>query len=165
MPLPMILGFAKGLFSGDGGGLKDILDMIPTSAKKDERIQAFQATLLSRASEADIAQNQVNLEQAKHDSMFVAGARPFIMWVCGLGLALAFPIRYIFELVVYWYLVFWVGLHETIAPTFDITQLLVLLGGMLGITTQRMTENLQGKARSSLNLAPKKGLFAWLRGK
>ena len=27
----------------------------------------------------------VNVEQAKHKSVFVAGARPFIMWGCGVG--------------------------------------------------------------------------------
>ena len=32
------------------------------------------------------AQAQANIEQAKHPSLFVAGARPAIMWICALGL-------------------------------------------------------------------------------
>ena len=32
------------------------------------------------------AQAAANVEQAKHSSIFVAGARPAIMWVCCLGL-------------------------------------------------------------------------------
>jgi hypothetical protein len=42
-----------------------------------------QSNLLQKYLEADIAQTQVNEEQAKSDNLFVSGARPFIMW--GLG--------------------------------------------------------------------------------
>ena len=32
-------------------------------------------------------QQQINEIQAHHRSIFVAGARPFILWVCGFALA------------------------------------------------------------------------------
>ena len=39
---------------------------------------------------ANMAQIEVNKEQAKHSSLFVSGARPAIMWVCCLGLFWSF---------------------------------------------------------------------------
>ena len=39
---------------------------------------------------ANMAQVEVNAKQAEHPSIFVAGARPAIMWVCCLGLMWAF---------------------------------------------------------------------------
>ena len=38
----------------------------------------------------DLAQAQANIEQAKHPSIFVSGARPAIMWVCCFALAWQF---------------------------------------------------------------------------
>ena len=45
------------------------------------------ATLASRHAQ-ELAKGQIaaNTEQAKHPSLFVAGARPAIMWICALGL-------------------------------------------------------------------------------
>ena len=38
-------------------------------------------------------QAKANTEAAKHPSMFVAGARPAIMWVCAIGLFVNFFIK------------------------------------------------------------------------
>jgi hypothetical protein len=35
----------------------------------------------------DLAQAEANIEQAKHPSIFVSGARPAIMWVCCFAVA------------------------------------------------------------------------------
>lgn len=42
-----------------------------------------QSEILQKYLEADIKQTETNTAQAQHDSLFVAGPRPFIMW--GLG--------------------------------------------------------------------------------
>ena len=42
--------------------------------------------LKSQIVSLDLAQAQTNLEQAKHPSIFVAGARPAITWICAFGL-------------------------------------------------------------------------------
>ena len=47
---------------------------------------------------ANLAQIEVNKEQAKNPSMFVSGARPAIMWVCCLGLLWSFFIGPILNL-------------------------------------------------------------------
>lgn len=43
------------------------------------------------------AQAAANVEQAKHPSLFVAGARPAIMWICALGLLTNFFVMPIAE--------------------------------------------------------------------
>ena len=49
------------------------------------------ATLATRhAQELTKDQIAANAEQAKHPSIFVAGARPAIMWICALGLLTQF---------------------------------------------------------------------------
>ena len=56
------------------------------------------ATLASRhAQELAKGQIEANTQQAKHPSLFVAGARPAIMWICALGLLTQFFIMPIAE--------------------------------------------------------------------
>ena len=43
------------------------------------------AELKKEALKLDALQAQANIEQSKHPSIFVAGARPAIMWICALG--------------------------------------------------------------------------------
>jgi hypothetical protein len=50
---------------------------------------AFQEFCLSNNIKVDLAQIGVNNEQAKSTNWFVAGPRPYIMWVCGTGFAYA----------------------------------------------------------------------------
>ncbi len=47
------------------------------------------AELKSQMIQLDLAQAQANIEQAKHPSVFVSGARPSIMWICAFALALS----------------------------------------------------------------------------
>ena len=46
--------------------------------------------LRSQIVSLDLAQAQTNLEQSKHSSIFDAGARPAIMWLCSFGLGWQF---------------------------------------------------------------------------
>ena len=53
---------------------------------KDLRLK-LDAELKSQLINLDALQAQTNIEQAKHPSLFVAGARPAIMWICAFALA------------------------------------------------------------------------------
>ena len=44
----------------------------------------------------DLAQAQATVEAAKHPSLFVSGARPAILWICGFGLGWQFVIQPVF---------------------------------------------------------------------
>lgn len=60
--------------------------LIPDKGKKAEFRHALEMELLK----AGLAQMEVNKAEAQHPSVFVAGWRPFIGWVCGAALAYHF---------------------------------------------------------------------------
>lgn len=83
---------------------------------------------------------KVNAAEALHASVFVAGWRPFIGWVCGIALAY----NYIAMPFIVWITkCFYPNAPQM--PALDMTQLMVLLGGMLGIAGLRSREITQGK--------------------
>jgi hypothetical protein len=79
-------------------------------------------------------QLQVNTEEAKSQSIFVAGWRPFIGWVCGSALAFQFIARP---------LIAWgsaLANHPIAPPALDMADLFTLLFGMLGLGGMRTFE-------------------------
>jgi len=89
------------------------------------------------------AQLQINLAEAQSTSIFVSGGRPFILWVCGVALANDFIARpfaiYVSSLA-----------HATGAtwPALDMSSLMPLLLGMLGLGAMRTYEKVQAAPKS-----------------
>lgn len=81
--------------------------------------------------------NAVNEAEARHRSIFVAGWRPFIGWVCGL----AFAFHYIALPLIATYK------PDFVTPDFDTNQLFTVLMGMLGLGGLRTYEKMKGKAQ------------------
>lgn len=86
-------------------------------------------------------QMQINVEEAKSASLLVAGWRPFIGWVCGvacawnwLGLSVA---KMIAELC---------GHPITLSPA-DVSEMMPILMGMLGLGTLRTFEKVKGVSK------------------
>lgn len=82
--------------------LGDVLDRILPDKEKAaeaklrliELQQAGQLQELSNIKEMSLSLSQVSQQEAKHDSLFVAGARPALIWVGAAAMAwqyLAFP--------------------------------------------------------------------------
>lgn len=97
--------------------------------------------LLKMQQQGELAQIAVNQAEAANPNVFVSGWRPAIGWVCGLAFA--------------WN---WVGLPMTnalvtifndvpitLAPA-DLSEMLPVLLGMLGLSGLRTVERLNGKA-------------------
>lgn len=84
-----------------------------------------------------------NTAQAQNPSMFVSGARPFIMWVCGAGCAwnwIGLPVaKFILALA---------GIAIALSPA-DLSEMMPLLLGMLGLGGLRTIERVQGVARTN----------------
>ncbi|WP_281301145.1 MULTISPECIES: 3TM-type holin [unclassified Iodidimonas] len=135
MPLPLITGLADKLFG--------IVDSLVTD--KD------QAALLKHEldmtlSKLNLAQMAVNAEEAKHGSLFVAGWRPFIGWVCGAALAWEF----IGAPVGQWALTA-AGLELTYAlPQVASGDLMELVLAMLGLAGLRSYEKRAGVSRTRI---------------
>lgn len=86
------------------------------------------------------SQTDVNKVEAANSSVFVSGWRPFIGWVCGLGLGTQFLVAPLFT----WGATL-VG-HPTPFPSLDLGTLGTLLFGMLGLGAMRTTEKINGVA-------------------
>ena len=95
-------------------------------------------------SDANIAQIEVNKEQAKHPSLFVAGARPSIMWICAFGLGWQF----VFLPIVTWYMAF-TG-QPILLPAIESEGLMSLTLALLGLGGMRTFEKKNGTHRNNM---------------
>ena len=86
-------------------------------------------------------QLQINMEEAKHASVFVSGWRPFIGWVCGASLAYVA----ILEPIVRFAATVWFKYAGTF-PVIDTNLTLQVLLGMLGLAGMRSFEKAKSVA-------------------
>lgn len=120
-----IVDAVTGAFSGI---IKPILDKwIPDA---NERLEAEQA-IWKAAQSVTLAQIEVNKIEAGSQSVFVAGWRPAIGWVCGGSLAYHYVLQQLLAFI------FSAAGHPVALPDLDISELMVLLCGMLGLGAMR----------------------------
>ena len=115
--------------------ISNILDKFVADKDLKQKLEHELKTELHRA---NMAQIEVNKEEAKHRTVFVAGWRPFTGWVGATALAYHF----ILEPVI----VFGLALYniQLTLPQFDMASLLTVLMGMLGLGGLRTYEKKQG---------------------
>jgi hypothetical protein len=88
----------------------------------------------------DKAQAEANKIEAGHKSLFVAGWRPFIGWVCGSALAF----NYIFNPIFMWLANIFAENPAALKPPFlDMAELYPLIVGMLGLGIARSAEKIK----------------------
>ena len=120
--------------------LGNVLDrFFPDKEKAAEAQRAIETALLENAAQINLAQVEVNKEEAQHRTVFVAGWRPFIGWVCGIALAWHFvgvPVTIFF--------IAWAGAEVPELPAFDMNSLMTVLMGMLGLGGLRTFEKMKG---------------------
>ena len=83
-------------------------------------------------------QTKINEIEAQHRTVFVAGWRPFIGWVCGVALAYNFVIRDLF---------IWALKPEIVPPALQMEHLMTVLLGMLGLGGLRTYEKVKDKVK------------------
>lgn len=122
-----------------------VLRLIPDKNKRAEAEELFNGQILQALTSLVQGQLDINREQAKHKSVFVAGARPFLLWVCGVS----FAWQFFLGPMCHWLLLIWAP--ETPAPpVLDIGPLMTLCLGMLGLGGLRTYEKRLGVAREVL---------------
>jgi len=127
-----------------GGKLLDRLwpDPATRDAAKLKLLEMQQTGELAQlTAETELAKGQmaVNAEQAKSTSLFIAGPRPFVMWVCGGALLYATilePVARFVAAVVYKY--------TGAFPVIDTSLTLQILLGLLGLGAYRTYEKVKG---------------------
>lgn len=83
-------------------------------------------------------QTKINEVEAQHRSLFVAGWRPFIGWICGIALAYNFIIR---DLIIF------VSGSEAVPPALQMDHLMTILMGMLGLGAFRTYEKVKNVSK------------------
>ena len=83
-------------------------------------------------------QTKINEIEAGHRTVFVAGWRPFIGWVCGVALAYNFIIRDLF---------IWALDPQDVPPALQMEHLMTVLLGMLGLGGLRTFEKVKDKTK------------------
>lgn len=149
-----LLAWIKALFgSGEAKGPLTVLieRLIPDADGRAKAKEEFEKLLLEHGQKSELAQLDVNKAEAQHASIFVAGWRPFIGWVCGFGLAW----QYILQPLLTWVLGVVMAYQEMKFPDLPKLQtgeLMTLLLGMLGLAGYRTWEKVKGEVdRSSMN--------------
>ena len=100
--------------------------------------------LKSQIVSLDLAQAQANIEQAKHPSVFIAGARPAIMWICAFGLGWQF----VFQPIALWGLA--VSNLDIVLPQIQTEGLMTLTLSLLGLGGMRTAEKWKGVQRNNM---------------
>lgn len=110
-----------------------ILDDLFTSDEEKLNIEVIKQRLAMKPS---MAQAKINEVSASHRSTFVAGARPFLLWICGFGYAFAFLVNPAIQ---------WITGEP--GPELPMEHIAELTFGMLGLAGLRTVEKLKGKAK------------------
>lgn len=120
-----------------------LLDKFIPDADEKARLAHEIATLAERqAHEIAKAQIEVNKAEAGSSSLFVSGWRPAVGWVCVSGLGF----NYLVVPLGNFYLS--ITDQQILIPTLDLSQMMPVLLGMLGLGAYRTFEKTKGVARS-----------------
>jgi len=119
-----------------------LLDKFIPDADERNRLAHEISTLAERqAHEIALAQIEVNKQDAK-GNWWQAGWRPFIGWICGIAFAYHFVLQPFLV-----FLILAMAWPMPPLPEFEMTALLTVLGGMLGLGTLRTFEKTKGVAK------------------
>lgn len=136
-------GFLKKLVGGQvvgaAQGVAHIIDQFVETPEEKKLAETLKLKLLM---EPDKAQVELNKIEAQHRSIFVAGWRPAIGWVCAIALAWHFMV---YDFLIWLCLV----LGSDIRPP-ELTgtdALISIVMSLLGLGAMRTYEKLAGKAK------------------
>ena len=124
------------------GPVSGLLDKFIEDKDVKNKLAHDLSTMAERhAQELAKGQLEVNKVEAAHKSLFVAGWRPAIGWICGLGMASNFILipmaNFILALT---------G-SAVVVPLLDTGEMMPVLMGMLGLGAMRTYEKKQGVQR------------------
>ena len=125
------------------GPVTNILDKVIEDKDQKAKLAHELATMAdTHAQQLALAQVEVNKAEAQSGSVFKGGWRPFVGWVCGIALLYHFILSPCILFVVAF-----TGVEIPPIPEFDMSSLLTVLMGMLGLGGLRTFEKAKGVAK------------------
>lgn len=128
-----------GGIAGAAEGIAGIVDRFVETEDERRAAEIIKAKLMMQPS---LVQAELNRVEAAHRSVFVAGWRPFIGWVCGVALFYNFVARDLLAWVI-----LNTGIEASMPPDLAMDELITILLGMLGLGAFRTVEKFGGKTR------------------
>lgn len=118
-------------------------------AKAELSKMALQGELdsVQKEFEVQLAQIRVNEKAAEHGDIFVSGGRPFFIWVCGGAFAYTYLVRDFILLLAHFG---GVAVDPTVLPQPNLSEMMPVALGLLGLGGLRSYEKVKGVARSKL---------------
>lgn len=129
---------AKGILDGVGDLATKIRGAITGELPPAARAELEKLAQQAESLKVD-GQLKINLEEAKSTSLFVAGWRPFIGWVCGVAIG--------WNLVVYPFVTWIMAIgypDYALPPVLSLSELWPVVLGMLGLGGLRTLEKSRG---------------------
>lgn len=131
-------GVGAGAVTQTVSGLADVVDKFVETPDEKAAAAILRTKMMM---EPDKWQIELNKIEAGHRTIFVAGWRPFIGWICGIGIGSHF--------IIFPYLEWATDLFGTkvTTPELDTSTLMTLVMAMLGLGTMRTYEKFKDKAK------------------
>ena len=126
--------------------LEPFLRLIPDPNARAAAAESLEKQLVDAGNAQMQAQAEINKIEAASPSVFVAGWRPAIGWICGFGIGWAFVLKPMVE----WGYFLYFKQPLTNAPTLDTNELMGLVTAMLGLAGYRTFEGVKGAKRDNL---------------
>jgi len=118
---------------GAAEGIANVIDRFVETPEEKQAAALVLEKLRQRANEVQV---EVNKIEAGHRSLFVAGWRPFVGWVAGVGLMVPFIVNPVLQ---------WVTGDP--GPQMPIEHLMPLVIALLGLGAYRSWEKDRGRAK------------------
>ena len=125
------------------GPISSLLDKVIPDAGERARLAHEIATMAEKqAHEISLTQIEVNKEEARSSDWFRGSWRPFVGWTCGVAFSYHFVLQP-FLIFIFAY----AGIPMPTLPEFDMSALLTVLGGLLGLGGLRTFEKYKGVSK------------------
>lgn len=152
MGLPDILSKVFGggvLTDAVGAAVNRLVDLIPDKEKAAQAQRDIEAMFVAASIKAEADQRDINKIEAANPSLFVAGWRPGLGWMCVTAMSLYYLPKFILGAAFWSADVINAG-HLIPYPDLGIADIGGLVATLLGMGTMRTVEHLAGKATSAI---------------
>jgi len=130
-----------------GPTIDKVLDLIPDKNARNEAREELELRITEGIQAAANAQVELNKVEAASGQLFVAGARPFLLWVCGCGLGIAYVVNPVVAMAF--------G-QEYQIDIENMPDMMDLIYGMLGLAGWRSFDKRNGVAREYMTFSGRK---------
>lgn len=141
------MSFITDIFAGGAEGiLKGVTDVVKTFKADPLEVMKLEQAIQTAQMQFDLglsqAQTKINEIEAASDDKFVSRWRPAIGWICGAAFAYSYVVQPMLQFVL---VASGVDMNVTHLPHLDTSELMVVLGGLLGLGAMRSYDKNRGE--------------------